>query len=217
MKINRNITIFTLYDGYEYDPKLKTGFGFSCLVKAGGKSILFDTGGESQTLLYNMQKLGLKPEEVEIVVLSHSHGDHTGGLSGFLEANGHKAKVYQPTAFKKPTEVNTDVYSTGALGWLLPEQALVVKSPKGLIVITGCAHPGVVNLVKKAQEIEKKIFLVLGGFHLSDGRAVIKDFKSLDVEKVAPCHCTGEVAIEQFREEYKDNFIANGVGKIIEI
>jgi len=52
---------------------------------------------------------------------------------------------------------------------------------------------------------------------LGDGRAVIKEFKALGVQKVAPCHCTGDLAIGQFREEYKDNFIANGVGKIIEI
>jgi len=217
MKTNNSIIIVTLYDGYEYDSKLRTGFGFSCLVKIGGKSLLFDTGSESQTLLYNMQQLKIKPEEVEIVVLSHSHGDHTGGLRGFLNANGHKAKVYEPRVFKKPTEIDTNVYSTGALGRFIKEQALAVKSLRGLIVITGCAHPGVVNIVKKAQEIEKTIYIVLGGFHLGDGRAVIKEFKALGVKKVAPCHCTGDLAIGQFREEYKDNFIANGVGKIIEI
>ena len=217
MKTNKSITIVTLYDGYEYDSKLRTGFGFSCLVKIGGKSILFDTGSESKTLLYNMQRLKIKPEEVEIVVLSHSHGDHTGGLRGFLNANGHKAKVYNPKVFKKPTEISTNVYSTGALGRFIQEQVLAVKSLRGLIVITGCAHPGVVNIVKKAQEIEKTIYLVLGGFHLGDGRAVIKEFKALGVQKVAPCHCTGDLAIGQFREECKDNFIANGVGKIIEI
>lgn len=217
MKTNNSIIIVTLYDGYEYDSKLRTGFGFSCLVKIGGKSLLFDTGSESQTLLYNMQQLKIKPEEVEIVVLSHSHGDHTGGLRGFLNANGHKAKVYKPGVFKKPTEIGTNVYSTGGLGRFIKEQALAVKSLRGLIVITGCAHPGVVNIVKKAQEIEKTIYIVLGGFHLGDGRAVIKEFKALGVQKVAPCHCTGDLAIGQFREEYKDNFIANGVGKIIEI
>lgn len=217
MKTNKSIIIVTLYDGYEYDSKLRTGFGFSCLVKIGGKGILFDTGGESQTLLYNMQQLKIKPEEVEIVVLSHSHGDHTGGLRGFLNANGHKAKVYKPRVFNKPTEIGPNVYSTGALGRFIKEQALAVKSLRGLIVITGCAHPGVVNIVKKAQEIEKTIYLVLGGFHLGDGRAVIKEFKALGVQKVAPCHCTGDLAIGQFREEYKDDFIANGVGKIIEI
>jgi len=105
----------------------------------------------------------------------------------------------------------------GGLGRFIKEQALAVKSLRGLIVITGCAHPGVVNIVKKAQEIEKTIYIVLGGFHLGDDRAVIKEFKALGVQKVAPCHCTGDLAIGQFREEYKDNFIANGVGKIIEI
>lgn len=136
MKTNKSIIIVTLYDGYEYDPKLRTGFGFSCLIKIGGKSILFDTGSESQTLLYNMQQLKIKPEEVEVVVLSHSHWDHTGGLKGFLHANGHRAKVYKPRAFKKPTEIGINVYSTGMLGRLIKGAGTSCKKPQR----TDCDH-----------------------------------------------------------------------------
>ena len=215
--MNKGITLITVYDNYQHNPKLRTGFGFACLIKVNNKSILFDTGSESETLLYNLGQLGVEPESVEMIVLSHAHGDHTGGLKGFLEANEHKAKVYQPRAFRKPTEICPNVYSTGALGLFISEQALVVKSAPGLIIITGCAHPGIVNMVKKAKEIGEEVYLVLGGFHLGDAKTVIKDFKAMGVKKVAPCHCTGDLAIKQFEEEYKENFIANGVGKVIKI
>ena len=165
-----------------------------------------------------MRKLNINPKDVDIVVLSHNHWDHTGGLRGFLKANGNKAKVIQPTAFSKLTKLFDDVYSTGALrGFFIKEQALAIKTKKGLVIITGCAHPGVVNLVKAAQQIDKKIYLVLGGFHIDDAIKEIKAFKALRVQKAAPCHCTSQHAIKQFKATYKENFIRAGVGKIIKI
>jgi len=215
--MDNDITLITVYDNYQDNPDLKTDFGFACLVKAGGKNILFDTGAGSKVLLYNLGQVGVEPESIEPVVLALSLWDHTGGLEGFLEANKHKAKVYQPDAFRKPAEIYPDVYSTGVLGRAMPEQALAIKSSKGLVVITGCAHPGIVNMIKRAKEIDEKIYLVLGGFHLGDAAGVIKNFRAMGVEKTAPCHCSGDVAISQFKEEYKENFIANGVGKVTNI
>lgn len=212
-----NIIITIIYDNSEFDPKFKTGFGFSCIVKLGKKNILFDTGGDSPTLLSNMKIAGIKPKQIDVVFLSHEHGDHTGGLSGFLEKNP-DVTIYKPTAFSKPTKLLENVYTTGALGTWIKEQSLIIDANKGLVVITGCAHPGIVNIVKKAKEfMNKKIYLVLGGFHLGNAAAVIKEFKALGVEKVAPCHCTGDLAIGQFKEEYKENYIRIGVGKVIEI
>ena len=77
------VTIIVTYDNNPYDERLKTAWGFSCLVRFGGKSILFDTGGDSPRLLYNMSQLKIDPKEVDVVVLSHIHGDHVGGLSVF--------------------------------------------------------------------------------------------------------------------------------------
>jgi 7,8-dihydropterin-6-yl-methyl-4-(beta-D-ribofuranosyl)aminobenzene 5'-phosphate synthase len=181
------ITLVTIYDNYKANPELKTGWGFSCLVKTEGKNILFDTGAESETLLSNMEKVEIDPKEIDFIFISHLHGDHTGGLAGILKIKPN-LKVYKPESFSSPTQIINGVWTTGPLGTDIKEQSLIIKSTKGLIIITGCAHPGIVNIVKKAKEIfpNDNIYLVLGGFHLfgaSDSKlkAVIDDFKKLGV------------------------------------
>jgi 7,8-dihydropterin-6-yl-methyl-4-(beta-D-ribofuranosyl)aminobenzene 5'-phosphate synthase len=216
--------VITIYDNYLINPDLRTGWGFSCLIKINGQNILFDTGADSPTLLSNMEKMKIDPKQIDMVVLSHEHFDHIGGLEGFLEANEQQAKVYQPTTFSQPTKITDQLYSTGALGTLIKEQSLIAETAKGLVVLTGCAHPGIVNIVKKTKEIfpDQSIYLVLGGFHLSGAsdselKDIITSFKELGVQKAAPCHCSGDRCQELFKQEYQENFIANGVGKIIKI
>jgi 7,8-dihydropterin-6-yl-methyl-4-(beta-D-ribofuranosyl)aminobenzene 5'-phosphate synthase len=236
----KDITITIIYDNYEYDERLKTGFGFSCLVETDDRKILFDTGGDSPTLLNNSEKLGIEPKEIDIIVLSHIHGDHTGGLTGVLEINPN-VTVYIPKSFPSSfkdkiksygatfvevsdaTKIIDDVYTTGELGTRIKEQSLIIKTEKGLVVMTGCAHPGIVNIVKKAKELTKEdVYLVIGGFHLggasdADLTQIVNAFRKLDVKKVGPCHCSGDRCRELFEEEYKDEFVEVGVGKIIEI
>jgi len=235
------ISIVTLYDNYLVDPRLKTGWGFSCLVKAGNKNILFDTGADFEILFYNVERMGIDIKRVDSVFLSHVHEDHTGGLKGILEKNGNLT-VYIPDSFpdsirelikssggkyinvKGPVKISEGIFSTGELGDLIKEQSLILNSERGLIIITGCAHPGILSIIEKAKEMfpKEKIYLVLGGFHLtgaSDYRlnSIIDKFEELGVQKVAPCHCSGSRCRELFKKEYKENFIENGVGKIIEV
>lgn len=234
------VILITLYDNYRHDSNLKTGWGFSCLIKAGDKNILFDTGADSPTLLANMKGLDIDPKDINVIVLSHIHGDHIGGLSGILNINSDLA-VYLPKSspndFKKdvesfkakvvevgdPVEVTERVSSTGELGASIREQSLIVKTSRGLVVITGCAHPGIVDILKEVKRITgEDIYLVLGGFHLlnmseSELKEVIKGFRALKVKKAAPCHCSGDKTRELFRDEYKEDFISNGVGKKIDI
>jgi len=102
------------------------------------------------------------------------------------------------------------------------EQALAIKTAKGLVILTGCAHPGVVKIVKRAKEIthEESVYLLIGGLHLLDkGEQQIKDIiselRSENVKKVSPTHCTGDSAIALFKKEYGNDFISAGVGKEI--
>lgn len=122
-----------------------------------------------------------------------------------------------------PQEILPGVYTTGQMGSGIVEQALVVETPQGLVVITGCAHPGVAEMVRRAGQIsENGVYLVLGGFHLGGASrnhiaGIIAAFRELGVQKVASCHCTGDQALNVFAAEYGDDFIQNGAGKIVEI
>ena len=236
------ITITVIYDNYEHDPRLRTAWGFSCLVEGLEETILFDTGGDSEILLGNMRTLGIDPSEIDVIVLSHIHGDHVGGLFGLLEENS-DVRVYLPASFPQrfkervrafgaevvevhdPLRICDHAYSTGELGSGILEQSLVIESGEGLVVITGCAHPGVVNIVRKAKEILDEgegIYLVMGGFHMagfseSRIREVIAQFKEEGVQKVGPCHCSGDLTRKLFREAYGEDYIEVGVGRAIEI
>jgi len=220
--INKGISLITVYDNYQIEPELKTGWGFSCLIKMPNQNILFDTGADSLTLFSNMEKLKIDPKSIDFVFISHMHGDHTGGLQSLLELN-EDLKVYTPDLFSEPTRIFKNVYSTGRLGDLVREQSLILNTKKGLVVITGCAHPGIINIIKKVKDMLKgEIYLVLGGFHLSGNsdselRKIIDDFRRLEVQKTAPCHCSGDRCQELFKQEYRADFIENGVGKVIKI
>jgi 7,8-dihydropterin-6-yl-methyl-4-(beta-D-ribofuranosyl)aminobenzene 5'-phosphate synthase len=115
------------------------------------------------------------------------------------------------------------IFTTGELGRSIPEQALVISTDRGLVVITGCAHPGIVQMTAQAKMLfGDPVYLVLGGFHLgskSDAEisAILAEFRRLGVERVAPCHCTGERAISRFAAEYGDDFVQAGVGRVITV
>jgi 7,8-dihydropterin-6-yl-methyl-4-(beta-D-ribofuranosyl)aminobenzene 5'-phosphate synthase len=233
-------TITVVYDNNPYKKGLKTAWGFSCLVRGWGKTILFDTGGDGRVLLANMRGLRIDPHEIGMVVLSHIHGDHVGGLASLLQHH-HGLTVFVPPSFpsdfKKGVrhfgarlqevedfiELCPDVYSTGEMGTWIKEQALILRSSQGLIVITGCAHPGIVEILEKiGGRFQEDILLVMGGFHLMDKsvneiKEVIASFQWLGVRYVGPGHCSGDVARRLFQEAYGNAFLPVGVGMEIRI
>jgi len=234
----RDVRITIVFNNILYDSRLTTSWGFGAYIEYGDHVILFDTGGSGSILLDNMEKLGLDPQRIEVVVLSHIHGDHVGGLMDLLDT-GVKPTVYLPLAFpetfkhsvrvhtevvevRDPVELLPGVYSTGEMGTIV-EQALIIETAGGMVIMTGCAHPGVVQMIRKAKSIvEGEVTLVTGGFHLQGTsryqiKNIIEDFRNLGVKQVGPSHCTGEVAISMFADEYGDDFLEAGVGRVIVI
>jgi 7,8-dihydropterin-6-yl-methyl-4-(beta-D-ribofuranosyl)aminobenzene 5'-phosphate synthase len=235
-----SITITILYDNYPFGEGLRTDWGFSCIVEGTEKTILFDTGTQSDILFHNIESLNVNLKNVELVPLSHDHGDHTGGLFAFLEKNN-KVTVYVPVSFPdsfkqrvtdsgakivsvdEPVEICNKVHLTGEIAGPVNEQALILDTNKGLVVITGCAHPGIAGIVKRAKEVVKKdVYLVFGGFHLggkseAEVKEIIRQFKELGVQKVGATHCTGDLAIGLFKKAYEENFVQMGVGRVIQI
>lgn len=234
------LTLTTLFDNYRGKPGLKTGWGFSCLVKADDHVILFDTGADDSVLLYNMSQLNIKPADIQTIVLSHIHHDHVGGLDGILKQNN-KIIVYLPASFparfkenvrgrgakvvevSQPAKIAPGVNSTGEMGSRIKEQSLLIDTPKGIVVVTGCAHPGIVNIVEEARRLTgKKVYLAVGGFHLFGAsypqlKKIISTMQQLGVARIAPCHCSGDQARELFAQAYGEGYIANGVGHVIEL
>jgi 7,8-dihydropterin-6-yl-methyl-4-(beta-D-ribofuranosyl)aminobenzene 5'-phosphate synthase len=233
------VKITLIFNNLAHNTHLRTSWGFSCLVETARHTILFDAGGDGEVLLSNMRLLGVDPTIIDMVVLSHIHADHTGGLPAFLQLNP-KVTTYLPESFPAafqqaikscgvdvktvgaPMQLCGRIFSSGEMGEGIREQALILDTAKGLIVITGCAHPGVVNVVRKAKQLlNRDVYLVMGGSHLkgmsgSQLQEIITMLKEMGVKKVAPSHCTGELAMALFQKVWGEDFLEGGVGAIIE-
>lgn len=234
------LRITVVYNNVPHSPGLATAWGLAAVLETGAHTLLFDTGGDGPTLLANLRRLGIDPGSIGAIVLSHIHGDHTGGLDDLLACRP-DVTVYVPrsfpTAFCNAVErrgarvekvggarrLFANVYSTGEMGDGTREQALVIDTPTGLVVMTGCAHPGVVEVARTASAyLGKEIRLLMGGFHLLGRRsdansATIEVLRKLGVRKVAPSHCTGDEAVAMFRATWGDDYLAGGCGAVIEM
>ena len=209
--------ITIIYDNTAFRKDLNADWGFSALVEAKGRKILFDTGANGRILISNMEKLKVEPKEIEDVFISHLHWDHTGGLSSFLKLNK-KVKLWGPSHFpeakdaeevievKKPTKLYEGIYSTGELDGI--EESLCVETEKGIVIIAGCSHPQMEHILKVASQFGK-VYGIIGGLHATEPESL----KELDL--ICPTHCT------QYKSEikslYPEKYIEGGAGKIIEI
>ncbi|MBN2189706.1 MAG: MBL fold metallo-hydrolase [Candidatus Aureabacteria bacterium] len=227
-----------LFDKESKNKKLRVGWGVSFLIN---ETVLFDTGEDGAWLLDNIRLLDVDISKIKTVVISHEHWDHIGGLWELLgEKKGikvyicpgfsdeFKAKVKKsggaPVEAKTLTEVDKDIFVTGEIegkykGCYMPEQALILKTARGISVITGCAHPGIIKMIKKAKSLfpQEDIYSALGGFHLLDENGetiknIAGEFRKLGVKKAGPTHCSGEETKRIFREEYGKDFIDIDVG-----
>jgi 7,8-dihydropterin-6-yl-methyl-4-(beta-D-ribofuranosyl)aminobenzene 5'-phosphate synthase len=239
MKSNVKLTV--IYDNNPMQKDLQTDWGFSCLIETINNKILFDTGDNGSILLKNMEKHGIDPKSIDIVFLSHFHHDHTGGLRDLLKINS-KVKVFYPKSFPKEIidaiissntvsvpvsdflEILPDVYSLGEIDGNIPEQSLAIRSSAGIVIITGCAHPGILSILQKAKSDfpDELVYLALGGFHLhrlneEEITEVIRKMFDMKIQLVAPTHCTGNTARTNCKDVFVDNYIEVGIGKVITI
>jgi len=232
------IRLTVLYDNTAAVDGVQADWGFACLVETAGKTVLFDSGTKADILGGNAKALGVDLSRVDMLVFSHEHGDHTGGLSLVLDKlRGKDIVVYVPQSFSgkffqtveqaglRPVKVGEfmtigpGVHVTGEMGGPIKEIGLILDTADGPLLATGCAHPGIVDMIRAGgRSLGREIPIVLGGFHLLDlDDAAINDlvtqFQTLGVKKCGATHCTGEKAIRAFQDAYGPDFLAMGVGR----
>ena len=278
-----------LEGGHVFDA-FRAEHGFSALISVtnGGREhrVLFDAGITPDGVAENMRRLDLSPKDIEVIVLSHGHFDHTTGLDGLVQALGHanlpviihpefwsrrrlalpgrepfelpttSKAALQGAGFEIVEEQQPSFLLDGALlvtgevdrttdfeqgfpihqalrddGWqpdplILDDQAALLHvRDKGLVVLTGCGHSGIVNIVRYAKQLTgvERVYAVIGGFHLGGPLfepiipMTCSALQELRPEVIVPAHCTGWRATHALAAALPDAFIQNSVGTRYEL
>ena len=229
-------TISILYDNHAQGG-LRPGWGFSAWISAGDESVLFDTGADKLVFEQNARALGCNLSTLGALVLSHEHCDHIGAVSAVTRKG---LRLYVPAAFarrfagqrrggvqvvavRRPEQICPGVKSTGQFGRKIREQALIVDGAEGPVLITGCAHAGIVTVANLATRlVGRPLALILGGFHLyrhdeAEVRYVAEQLLRLGVVRIAPCHCTGDGATAILRDAYGERFVEVSAGSQLRV
>ncbi len=207
----KSLEILPLIDWYSNTKYLKGEAGISYLIKTDKNSILFDVGFNAKQsnpspLLHNMKQLGIAIDDFDIIVISHNHLDHVGGMKwqrkkSFSLTNHQidlkKKSIYTPIPIsypglnpictENPTVIANGVATIGTipnhdffLGWIA-EQALAVNvEGKGIVLIVGCGHQTLPKIVERAETLfEEPIYGIIGGLHypVTDSRIRIMGIK----------------------------------------
>ena len=274
------LKITVVVDNKSKNSKFLSEHGLSFHIQVGHSQILFDTG-QGKALRQNMRLLDIKPEQINSVVFSHGHYDHTSGISKIFPDNsevkiyahpGILAKKYschgkgsgkfigvRPSDSKwidshrkfikwtaKPSKITTGIYVTGEIPRLtdfedvggpfylnkrctipdaiVDDQALFIKTKKGVVIVLGCAHAGVVNTMTYVARFTKtrKIYAVLGGAHLlrASNERIKKTLEAFDkykVQIIALGHCTGGDAMKIIKKRFPKEFLPLKAGMEISI
>ena len=255
--------------------------GFCVYVETSNGNFLFDTG-KGKTVVHNALVFNKDLKEINKIVLSHSHGDHTGGLPEVLRAQSQKPmdvyahpdiflyrfrkenekETYGGIPFTKGflekmgarfifnedyVEIEDGIFLTGEVpretsfeggdmgdrfalrnGKIIPDliqddQSMAIHTEKGILIVLGCAHSGIVNVVNHI--IEKTgvetIFGIIGGTHIGFSgevqlRESIKSLKTYQIQHLVPSHCTGLEAITRMKKEFENIFQFSHVGLSLE-
>ena len=260
--------------------------GLSVLIETGTNRILFDAG-PSDIVVYNLGLLGVHPKELDAIVLSHGHYDHTGGLAALLTMAAKKIPVFShPDIFKprysvsgggcryvgvpftkeylvrlgadfrsveEPQELVPNLWISGPVPRettyeegdvrlviaeegcdcacaahqspdpLTDDMAIYVRSSKGLVVLGGCAHSGIINMVNHGLKVTGsiKVHGLLGGTHLgptSDPQknATIAALEWFNPDFIASNHCTGFAVMARLSQVFGEKFTPAFCGTTLE-
>ncbi|OQB60270.1 MAG: Metallo-beta-lactamase superfamily protein [Bacteroidetes bacterium ADurb.Bin145] len=238
--INSPVIIKILYDNYVHVEGFEADWGYSILIDGLEKTILFDTGTKPEVFEANFKKAGIDAGGIDYLVFSHEHSDHTGGLNAFIKMKtgipviiphsftGHfKSSLVkhglEPLLVNEPAKICNNLYTSGEFDYEIAEHALILDTKSGLVVMTGCCHPGIIDMLKKIKsDFNKNIYMVFGGFHLleksdKDMASIISDMKRLGIVKCGATHCTGDRQIQLFKEAFGKDYFELGVGNVIRI
>ncbi|MEJ5167226.1 MAG: MBL fold metallo-hydrolase [Thermoanaerobaculia bacterium] len=230
-----------IFDSRAIDKNFSTGWGISFLID---ENFLFDTGEKGSFLLNNLKNLNFDLKKIKKIFISHQHWDHTGGLWEILKET--KAEVFICKSFSKEfkekiisygsnyieiekfKEIEEGFYTTGEMEGLFGgnpvfEHSLILKKQKGLVLVTGCAHPGILEIAERVKgKFKEEIDLLIGGFHLMEFeeekiKNILSNLKNLNIKRVCPIHCSGEISRKFFEEEFGSAFVDLKVGQFLEI
>ena len=227
------MTVHILYDNQTIGSQLESGWGFSCLIDG---SILFDTGEAGPALIKNLNRMEIGIHEIEGIIISHPHWDHTGGV-GELRRHLPTVDLYLPEGaaehFPSPADLEGANYTVCAgptavgpvetsgtfhceyKGAPMPEQGVRVETAKGISLITGCAHPGVLVMAEELANRSPDGSPLYPARRFPSCRSrpdeiesTFARIKSLGFKRIIATHCSGETAREL--GDYR-----TGVGDII--
>lgn len=217
-------------------------YGFAALIEINNKIILFDTGSNVPPLIFNLEKYGVKPSSIDLIILSHNHFDHTDGLPGILQENN-DVPVYVHKHWNVPVNYKgisipqknivkiqnarecveftdnlflTNSYLSSDYGGI-HEHASYIQSDNSVILICGCCHPGLNKFLNDRQVLKiplDKPLHIIGGMHSFKFSLQ----KAIDlnpiIKTITLFHCTENIKV--FQEQFKDKCQIGIVGKTME-
>ena len=264
MSVRPGATVITILVDNRADEGLRSEHGFSVWIEVAGRRLLFDTG-QGPALSCNAEQLGVDLRAAEILILSHGHYDHTGGVplvverapavqvylhpaatgtryairdgkaaldslsDGAVHGVTHPIEVAAGAGVTGPIPRLTDYEDTGGPFFvdaegshrdpIMDDLALWIRTDRGLVVVVGCSHAGVINTLRHAQHLsrEPRLHAVIGGFHLGAASGMrlertMEALTDLAPDLIVPCHCTGDAAVHKLQQTFGARVVPGSAG-----